>query len=100
MVANKNTEKDTASALGRKAYGDAMAALRVAHKEEFNSLLDDFYRSYGMESPRVRREARAEERFTARVAANEAREARRVAKIAKIEAELAALKGVAADPIF
>jgi len=90
----------TASDLGRKAYGAAVADLRAAHRDEFDRLLDKAYADLGVESPRLRRERKKAEVFAAKTAAAEKREAAREAKIAKMEAELAALRGVAADPIF
>lgn len=79
----------------RKAYGKATAALREAHREEFDRLLAAEYEAAGLE---VRRRLTPEER-AARDAAKEAEraakaEAKRQAKVAALEAELAALKGL------
>jgi len=86
-------EKAANQALGRKAYGDAMAFLRENHKDEFLTLLDGAYRSLGLESPHAKREARVEAAAVAKAAAEERREARRVAKIARLKAELEAAEG-------
>jgi hypothetical protein len=95
-AATKAESKNNAEA--RKAYGNATAALRTAHREEFDTLLDQAYADLGMVSPRIKSQQRAAEAAVARAAAAERREARRLAKIEALKAELAAL--APGDPLF
>jgi hypothetical protein len=92
-MTKEDTAKAEAQAASRKAYGDAMAKLREAHRAEFETLLDREYVVQGMESPAMKRAAREKAAAEAKVARAEAKEARRLAKIAQMEADLAALKG-------
>ena len=77
----------------RKAYGKATAALREAHREEFDALLEAEYEKAGLE---VRRRLTADERAARDAAKAAEREAKRqakvAAKIAALNAELEALK--------
>lgn len=87
-------EKDgEASALGRKAYGAASKALRDAHREEFDGLLDAAYADLGLVSPRVKREQRAVAEAAEKAAREVRREEMRLKKIADLEMQLEALKG-------
>jgi hypothetical protein len=77
-----------------KAYGAATTRLRDAHRDEFNTLLEEEYKALGL-TPRRRRtaeEIEAEKEAKAQVKAEQA-ERKRQEKIAKLQAEIDALVG-------
>jgi hypothetical protein len=90
-------EKDT---LARKAYGEAMAALRDAHRDEFEALLSAKQAAYGVEVRRRLSPAERAERAAAEAVEKAAKaEAKRQAKIRALEEQIAALTGGEQAPV-
>lgn len=87
-------EKQKRETLVRKAYAEAMASLRAAHKEEFDGLLSKSYAKHGVT---VRKRMTAAEAAEAKAARERIRaekaEYRRLQKIARLQAEIEALTG-------
>lgn len=87
-------DKKQREGMVRKAYGEAMADLRDAHRDEFDRLLKAAYDKYGIT---VRRRMSAEEAAQAKAAREQVRaeraEQRRLAKIAALQEQIAALTG-------
>jgi hypothetical protein len=64
MARNTTKIDETVS---RKAYSQATATLKQRHADEWNDLLDEAYAAQGVDSPRVRRRKKVEEKEQARL---------------------------------
>lgn len=85
-------DKKEREVLVRKAYAEATATLRKAHKDEFDSLLHAAYEKHGVA---VRKRMTAEEAAQAKAAREQVKaeraEQRRLEKIARLQPQIAEL---------